>query len=277
MLSSIAGIFTGTVIFLFKFISEKIIGFSAAIYSTVRENPLLLPLLFIGLIILSLLAFFFMKTEPDSKGGGIPTSLIFIRGHKGFSPIRNLIFVFLSSLTTYLAGAPLGNEGPSVQMGCALGNATAKLTRNKPWTRYIMSGGASAGFASATGSVLSGILFAFEEAHKRFSPIIFVTAAASVVSSVATTNLLSTLFGINSDLFSFSPFPPLPLKFLWVAAIIGILSGLIAIIYTKTFKLIDSFFIKTFNKIPLIIRLFLIFSSVGLLGFMSPLFLGSGH
>jgi H+/Cl- antiporter ClcA len=277
LLSAITGIFTGTVIFLFKFISEKIISFSGYIYLSVRENPLLLPLLFIGLIILALLAFFFIKTEPDAKGGGIPTSLIFIRGQKSLKPIRNLIFVFLSSLATYLAGIPLGNEGPSVQMGCAVGNATAKLTQNKPWTRYIMSGGASAGFASATGSVLSGILFAFEEAHKRFSPINFVTVSSAVVSSAATTNLLSTLFRVNSKLFSFNPFPQLPIKYLWVAAIIGFLSGIIAIIYTKTFKLIDGFFIKSFNKLPLIARLILIFSAVGVLGFISPLFLGSGH
>ena len=162
-------------------------------------------------------------------------------------------------------------------MGCAVGNATAKLTRNKPWTRYVMSGGAASGFASATGSVLSGILFAFEEAHKRFSPIIFVTAASAVVSSAATTKLLSNLFRINYSLFSFDPFPILPMKYLWCAAIIGILCGVIAIIYTKTFKIIDNLFIKTFNKIPLLLRLIIIFSAVGLLGFISPLFLGSGH
>ena len=71
------------------------------------------------------------------------------------------------SLLSFLMGVPLGNEGPSVQIGTAVGRGTTRIALRKrfAWDRYSMTGGACAGFAVATGAPISGILFAVEEAH----------------------------------------------------------------------------------------------------------------
>ena len=108
-----------------------------------------------------------------------------------------LLGVFFSSLITYLGGIPLGTEGPSVQMGTAVGKGTVRLLgrRHLAWDRYVMTGGAGAGFAAATGAPLTGILFAFEEAHERFSPMLLMVSAMTVASGSLTAEFLFSLTG----------------------------------------------------------------------------------
>ena len=72
--------------------------------------------------------------------------------------------LFFGSVTSFLIGVPLGNEGPSVLMGTAVGKGcTDTLAKKHPaWSRYSMTGGACAGFAVATGAPISGILDAYK-------------------------------------------------------------------------------------------------------------------
>ena len=53
-----------------------------------------------------------------------------------------------------------------------------------------MTGGAAAGFAVATGAPATGMIFALEEVHKRFSPMILMVAMSSVVFAAATSEVL---------------------------------------------------------------------------------------
>ena len=54
LFSAIAGIFTGILIFLFKFVASHVISLSGEIYEHVRENPSLLPILILGAAVLEL-------------------------------------------------------------------------------------------------------------------------------------------------------------------------------------------------------------------------------
>ena len=77
--------------------------------------------------------------------------------------------MIVNSYIAFFTGLPLGNEGPSVLIGTALGRGTNNLFNRTPaWDRYVMTGGAAAGFAVATGAPATGIIFALEEVHKRF-------------------------------------------------------------------------------------------------------------
>lgn len=64
---------------------------------------------------------------PNLQGGGIPTSIGILRGLISFDWLKNLIGTFSLSLLSFFIGVPLGNEGPSVQIGTAIGNAGTKL------------------------------------------------------------------------------------------------------------------------------------------------------
>lgn len=81
-------------------------------------------------------------------------------------------------------------------MGTAVGDGIIKglgKEKHRGWRRYIMTGGASAGFSIATASPISAILFAMEELHKHFSPILLSVASISVISAQLTAKALSML------------------------------------------------------------------------------------
>ena len=154
LLSALTGVFTGLLIFAFKISASRIISLSGDIYASVREKPILLLPFILGLALLGALSYLILKIAPDAKGGGIPTAITIIRGFISFNWIASAFGVFISALVTFFGGVPLGNEGPSVQMGCAVGKGTVNVfaKKNKAWDKYIMTGGACAGFAAATGA-----------------------------------------------------------------------------------------------------------------------------
>ena len=279
LLSAVTGVLTGAIIFLFKFVSSYIISFSNTVYSAVRQNPSYLPLLLLGATALGLLASLILHYAKECRGGGIPTAVASVRGLLPLEWIQGIFALFASSMVTYLGGVPLGNEGPSVQMGTAVGKGTTDVLarKNKAWERYIMTGGACAGFATATGAPLTGILFAVEEIHRRFSPTIFTAASVSVLTSVSVQRSLSQIFDIDTALFHFEIEETLPLKYLWIPALIGISCGLFAILFTKAYRFIHSLGIKLSVKVPYFVKITSIFVIVALLGFFCEDFIGSGH
>ncbi len=279
IISAVTGLFTGAVIFAFKYVSAGVISVSRQCYSFVRENPQYLPLLLVGAFVLALALTFLLKFEPNAKGGGIPTSIAALRGLISFNWLKNLITVFIAANVTYLCGFPLGNEGPSVQMGTAIGKGSAKLfgKRIPSGDKLVMTSGACAGFAAATLSPLTGILFAFEEAHKRFSPLIFTASATSVISSVTLVRVLSRLAGVSPALFEFDIKTQLPTRLIWIAVVIGIFCGLCAVLFTKCHSVVNRLLNNKLSNVPTFIKIGVIFVLSALAGFFIDELTGSGH
>ncbi len=277
--SLITGFLTGAVIFLFKICSSLVTRVSADIYGYVRENPVWLPCLILGTAVLGLGSALLLKNAKECRGGGIPTSVAILRGLIEFRFLKNILVLFASSLISFFGGIPLGNEGPSVQMGTAIGRGTVTLfgKQHKAWDRYTMTGGACGGFAVATGAPLSGILFAFEEAHRRFSPLLFITASVSVASATLTMRALCNLSNTSSYMFHFLENDTLPLRYIWIAAAVGIVCGLLAIVFTRLYGIIGNFLNTKLGAIPFTAKIIIIFVLVGLLGFASSGLIGSGH
>lgn len=276
--SSVAGIFTGVLIFLFKFAADRVIRLSSFLYATVRENPTLLPLLLLGAAILGLAAGLILKFVPDCRGGGIPTAIAILRGLISFRWLRSILGVFTSAMLTYLGGVPLGNEGPSVQMGAAAGRGAVRMfARREPaWDRYIMTGGACAGFAAATGSPLSGVFFAFEEAHRRFSPMIFMSAATAVIAGSTVMQALCSCSGTDFALFRLEIGAVLPLSCLWAPIAVGLVVGFAAAAFTGVYRRILRR-VRQLSAVPFVLKIVVIFVGVAAIGFFSADCLGSGH
>ncbi len=277
--SMITGIFTGILIFLFKLASSYIFKLSAEIYGYVRENPVWLPMLIFGAVILGLLSALILKNSKNCRGGGIPTSVAILRGLIEFRWLRSIFHLFASALITFLGGIPLGNEGPSVQMGTAVGRGTIRIfaKNHTAWDRYIMTGGACGGFAVATGAPITGIFFAFEEAHRRFSPMLFMTSAMTVTSATAVMRFLCEISGTSPYMFEFGTIAVLPLRYIWISVLIGIICGLTAVLFTKLYALTGDFLNETLKKLPFTLKTVIIFVLVSLSGFASNGFIGSGH
>ncbi len=277
--SAITGAATGIVIFLFKIASSYVIEQSQIIYGIARKDPSQLIWLVLGAAAVGLTSALILTLNKNSRGGGIPTSVAILRGLIGFSWVKNLFGLFPSALLTFFGGVPLGTEGPSVQMGTAIGRGTIELfgKKHKGWDRYIMTGGACGGFAVATGAPLTAIIFVFEEVHRRFSPLLFMTAAMTVGTAEAVMHLLSSFTGVSPYLFDIEPAAALPLKYIWVAVMIGIICGISAILFTHLYSGIGELIKKKLAKLPFVLKMLFIFVLVALLGFISSDFIGSGH
>ncbi len=276
---SVAGLLTGVIVTVYKFCAKHVIHYSEIGYEFIRERLYLIPVVLIILFGIAFLFYLIFKKNPDAKGGGIPSSIAILRGLITFKWLRTLIGVFFMSLTTFLLGVPLGNEGPSVLMGTALGDASVSPLSKKhsSWRRYSTTGGACAGFATATGAPISGIMFAVEEAHGRISPMIIIVACVSVVFARVATELLSPLLGVSVALFPNISLTQLALKDIWLPIVIGAIMGLFAVGFLYCYRLINKLFNKTLKKIPLFYKIFAVFTITFALGLLSFSFISTGH
>jgi H+/Cl- antiporter ClcA len=140
-----------------------------------------------------------------------------------------------------------------------------------------MSGGACSGFAIATGAPLSGILFAIEEAHRRFSTTLLAVASISVLAGTVTHKWLASFFDINTTFFDLTISQVLPLKYLGAAMLIGIVCGLSSILLTNTYRVVKRIYKRKRIVLPFMVKIVLIFAVTALLGFFSAHFIGTGH
>lgn len=279
LLSCVTGILTGTVIFIFEVSADWVIKLSNGLYSAVRLTPQYLPLLLGGALVLGIISAFAVKFLGIAKGGGIPTAVALVRGLIEFRWLRSIFATFTSALVTFFAGIPLGNEGPSVQMGTAIGRGTVKLFSSKKaaWDRYIMTGGAAAGFAAATAAPLTGIFFILEEAHRRFSPMLFISAASAVLSSATTLEILQSAFHTGHSLLPFDITVKLDIKYLYIVCIVGILCGTMTSLFTKLHIFIGKILNDKLSKLSSFIKIPATFVLTALIGFFVSETLGTGR
>ena len=273
------GIFTGVLIFLFKIGASAVMRDSERIYAFVRQDPRYLPLLILGAAVLGLLSALILTVAKECRGGGIPTAVASIRGLIPMKWVQSIFALCASALITYFVGVPLGNEGPSVQMGAAVGKGNSRLLKkNRPaWERYFMTGGACAGFAIATGAPLSGILFALEEAHRRFSTTLFSVASVAVLFGTVTYRYLAFFFHVDVRFMDLVISDVLPMRYLWAAITVGAACGVCSLLVTKFYRALKEFSKTRAGKMPFIVKFVIIFTVTALLGFFSMNFIGTGH
>ena len=111
---SITGVLTAVTVLLYKLCAKYVIAFSEHGYHFLRDNLIYVPLVLAAMLGIAFLLAWIYKQTPNLQGGGIPTSIGILRGIITFEWLRNVLGVFFLSLTTFLIGVPLGNEGPSV-------------------------------------------------------------------------------------------------------------------------------------------------------------------
>ena len=276
---SITGIFTAIFVTFYKLCAKHVIGFSEHAYHYISNNLWMIPLVLFALFGLAYAFSAIYKTSPRLRGGGIPSSIAILRGIVDFSWLKVLLGIFVMSLITFLIGVPLGNEGPSVLIGTALGFGTVHCLARKhsAWSKYSMTGGACAGFAVATGAPVSGILFAVEEAHQRISPMIITVSAISVLFACITAQLLSSFLGVNVSLFPSLSIITLTLKDVWLPIVIGIVVGFFAVAFLKYYKIIYNVFNKALKKVPTFLKIFAFFTITLILGICSFSYISTGH
>lgn len=276
----LTGILTGLILYLFKFLAGTSVEFMLESYKFVAQNPAYIPLLILGLLFCAGMVTFFVTYETNAGGGAIARTAGFVRGLLTFAWLKTLISTFISALFVFLGGLPFGIEGPSVVIGTSVAGGINDLVDIERSTRkYVLTSGASAGFSIATGSVMAGAIFPLEEMHKKFSLSLLLVALSGATFATATVRLLNTLFNKPHELF----FPVdqlivnIPFELSWIALIIGIVSGLLAVLFNYLVEKCGHLSDHYLKKVPLFVKFAVNFLIVGVFGLMMIESLGNGH
>ncbi len=198
----LTGALSGLVVTCYLALAELCEEFSRGYYGFFRENPAFVPLLFLALFAGSIVIGGVLRFLPAVRGTGFAQTEGATRGLFRFKWYEGLTGMFAASLFTVFCGLSAGVEGPSAMIGGSCGNAVSgMLRRNALVRRYEITGGACAGLAVALNAPLTGMVFAYEEAHKRFTPEVFVCSFSSVVVAVTVRTLLAPLVGLSTGPF----------------------------------------------------------------------------
>ena len=274
----LCGSVTGVFIFFFKLATHELSHISKLIYSFAKTSPLYVALTLVALVGMAFIMYFLHKKIPESASGGIPRSEGILRGILSFRALKTLIGTTFGSFISFLCGIPLGSEGPAVIIGTSLGSICGDTAgKNSAWSRYVMTGGAGAGFAVATGAPVSAILFALEEVHKRFTPMLLLSVSTSVLSATYVNHLLCSAFGMNPALLDVGSFEGFDLSHVGYLALLGLMIALAIIIFNTAVYFFDKFCDKHRKKIPGYVILTVLFLVVGVVAMFYPEGAHSGH
>jgi CIC family chloride channel protein len=213
------------------------------------------------------------RYAPEASGSGIPYLEAVLQRFRTLNWKRVLPVKFVGGIIAIGSGLALGREGPTVQMGGAVGDAiSSALKVSKTERLTLTTAGAGAGLAAAFNAPLSGLIFVLEEVRRDFQPIVFgATFIAAVVSDI-----IARIGAGQFPVFTIPDYPVPPLEALPIFALLGCVAGLLGVLFNK--GLISA--IKLFAYIPkhLIIPAAAVTGGlVGLAGWFSPLLIGSGH
>lgn len=178
------GIITGLIIVLYRFTLEQAGLLLTQIYNLISARPILL-LPWVGvLILIGLIVGLMVQHEPMISGSGIPQVEGVLLRKLSMTWWKVILGKFLGGVLAIGAGLSMGREGPSVQLGAAVGQGFSKiLKRINIEEKYLITSGASAGLAAAFGAPLAGVMFALEEVHKNFSPLVLLSALSAALSA----------------------------------------------------------------------------------------------
>lgn len=167
---------------------------------------------------------------PESGGSGIPHIKAALLHLKIIRPGRLLIAKFLGGLTALITGMSMGREGPTIQMGGAIGKLVGDQLRAPKRARgALVAAGAGAGLASAFNAPLAGFLFVMEELKREMSALTYGSALVASVCAVAVTRYIA---GETPSFVLPSP-GPAPLAVLPLTAVLGAVAGLGGVLFNR--------------------------------------------
>ena len=213
------------------------------------------------------------RFAPEASGSGIPHLEAVLHRYRKLNWKRVLPVKFFGGIIAIGSGLALGREGPTVQMGGSIGDVVSRLLKVSERERLtLISAGAGAGLAAAFNAPLSGLIFVLEEVRRDFQPIMFGAAFISAVIADIITRIASGQFPV----FSVPSYPTPPLSALPIFALLGIIAGVLGVVFNK--GILGA--VNLVGKVPkrfILPVIAAIGGSIGLIGWFLPDLMGSGH
>ncbi len=184
----------------------------------------LMAVMCVSALLLSISLFLVRHFAPETSGSGVQEIEGVLDEMKDLRWRRVLPVKFFGGLLALASGLVLGREGPTIQMGGALGKMWGErshLPREHILT--LIAAGAGAGLSAAFNAPLAGILFVIEEMRPQFR-YNFLSVQAVLMACAASDAMVRALTSQAPVIF-IDVFPASPLSSLWSFILLGICFG----------------------------------------------------
>lgn len=168
--------------------------------------------------------------------------------HEGRIDMRDFPAKLLAAVTTVGFGGSAALEGPSIYGGAAIGSwlwthlrGLQRFQLDQRDRRIMLICGAAAGMSAVFRAPLTGIVFALEMPYR--DDLAHEALVPSLIASVVSFVTLSSFLGAT-PLFNFTGSTGFARRDLYWSALLGLLAGLIAMVFVITFRRARSFFVK---------------------------------
>lgn len=266
--ATLVGIFSGLAAVAFRICLEKAEELRGLLLQFCsNSNTFFSAIFFIAFLLLAISIT--QKFAPEASGSGIPHLKGVLKEGFAFRDIRVLLTKFFAGIIGIGSGLALGREGPTVQMGGAIGSIISRLFSTTPAeTRLLICAGAGSGLAAAFNAPFAGLLFILEELQQKFDRHSMVVAFSASISA----NLVCRLTLGSDPIFNMKLISPHSLTLIIWCAILGVAAGYLGLLFNlallKSLKLFSS------HRLFLGISLGILF---GFIGAYYPDLLGIGH
>jgi len=165
--------------------------------------------------------------------------------HEGKVDMRSFVPKLLAAIATVGFGGSAALEGPSIYGGAALGSwlwtKLRRLRLSDRDRRIMLICGAAAGMSAVFRAPLTGIVFALEMPYR--DDLAHEALVPSLIASVVSFVTLSSFLGAT-PLFNFASSASFTRNDVYWSALLGLIVGLIAMVFVITFRRARRFFVK---------------------------------
>ena len=189
--------------------------------------------------------FIVRKFAPEAGGSGVQEIEGILEDKREMHSLRVLVIKFFGGISGLGGGMVMGREGPTIQMGGALGNLVATIiSLNKEDAKILIAAGAGAGLAVAFNAPIAGMLFVFEEMHRQFK-YSYISVPSVIIASLASVFVMYLFMGDRHFIVVEMLTAP-AMHQLWIFIIFGALFGFLGWLFNSMIiKFADEF--ATYN------------------------------
>ncbi len=273
--AALVGLLAGLVAVAFRALLAGADTLRSALITRAHHYPAFgwaLPVCF-GMAGACLAVFLVREFAPEAAGSGIPHLEAVLHRYRELRWKRVLAVKFFGGALAMGGGLALGREGPTVQMGGSVGAAVSGWLNAGARERLVLiAAGAGAGLAAAFNAPLAGLIFVLEEVQKDFRQAVF----GSVFIAAAVADIVARFASGQLPVFRIPSYPVPDLAALPAFAVLGVLAGVLGVVYNRS--LVGT--LNLFAKVPpraVLLASALVGALVGIVAWFSPGAVGGGH
>jgi len=253
------------------------VGLSKITHSLINyfgtNKPFEVRTFFFGGLALFISGYISTRFYPSTSGSGIPGVRVALAVFHGKMSLRETFAKFVTSALSLSSGMSLGREGPTAAISAGIGSYFGqqfKLSKRK--VKALVAIGSAGGIAAAFNTPIAAVVFTLEEVVGDLNAkVLGNIIIASVVASIAAHLMMGNQPTFQSLNYSLGH----PAELL-LYLVVGLGSSLFGPLWTKSVLWTREFNNKVFkgHRLTIIMVTFLL---IGLISYIQPEALGSGH